>query len=65
MPRKVIIRPCSCGCGDNTKGGRFIPGHDAKLISALIEAVGGIENLRTLVEEHVGRKVVPFDLASL
>lgn len=22
---------CLCGCGDRTKGGRFIPGHDARL----------------------------------
>lgn len=24
-------RDCECGCGGQTKGGRFIPGHDAKL----------------------------------
>ncbi len=22
---------CQCGCGEPTKGGRFKPGHDAKL----------------------------------
>lgn len=26
-------RACECGCGENTKGGRFRPGHDAKLHS--------------------------------
>lgn len=26
---------CQCGCGGMTKGGRFLPGHDAKLKSAL------------------------------
>ena len=24
-------RPCLCSCGGTTRGGRFLPGHDAKL----------------------------------
>lgn len=24
-------RDCECGCGEQTKGGRFRPGHDARL----------------------------------
>jgi hypothetical protein len=37
---KAQPHPCECGCGDLTKTGkaRFIPGHDAKLKSALIRA---------------------------
>lgn len=31
-------RPCTCGCGEMTKGGRFIPGHDAKMRGRLIRA---------------------------
>lgn len=27
---------CECGCGGNTRGGRFLPGHDAKLKSQLL-----------------------------
>jgi len=27
-------RPCTCGCGGQTRGGRFLPGHDAKFHSA-------------------------------
>lgn len=27
---------CECGCGERTGGGRFRPGHDAKLKSALL-----------------------------
>jgi hypothetical protein len=42
-----------------TKGGKFLPGHDAKLISALIEAAGGIESVRAIIENHVGRHIVP------
>jgi len=29
--RKRQPRKCECGCGGMTKGGRFLPGHDAKL----------------------------------
>jgi hypothetical protein len=28
-------KACMCECGDQTKGGRFLPGHDAKLKSQL------------------------------
>ena len=27
-------RDCQCGCGGQTKGGRFLPGHDAKFHAA-------------------------------
>ena len=57
MPRKKIPKPCSCGCGEMTKGGRFIPGHDAKLLSAIIQSVGGLENLRHIVEKHNGKNI--------
>ncbi len=35
------IPACLCGCGGNTKGGRYLPGHDAKHKSALIRAALG------------------------
>ena len=36
MPRSTVrkakpARPCECGCAQPTKGGRFLPGHDARL----------------------------------
>ena len=34
--RKIKAPDCLCGCGGRTKGGRFLPGHDAKLKKALI-----------------------------
>ena len=34
---------CECGCGAQTGGGRFIPGHDAKLKSRLFKIVRGQE----------------------
>lgn len=43
-PRKrPVARPtagvCICGCSGATKGGRFLPGHDAKLKGRLAKAV--------------------------
>lgn len=34
-----IFPLCQCGCDDRTKGGRFIPGHDAKLKSTLMRTL--------------------------
>ena len=33
---KIKAPECLCGCGGRTKGGRFLPGHDAKLKKALV-----------------------------
>ena len=41
---------CECGCGQETKGGDFAPGHDQKVRAALEARVGGLLNLRTLVD---------------
>ncbi|AOZ65131.1 hypothetical protein KDI99_gp31 [Arthrobacter phage Greenhouse] len=38
-PRKPAEpTPCTCGCGDLTKGGKFLPGHDSKYLNQLVEA---------------------------
>ncbi len=38
------VPKCECGCDDATNGGRFLPGHDAKLKSKLIkDALAGGE----------------------
>lgn len=29
-------RPCGCGCGGTTKGGNYLPGHDAKHMSRIL-----------------------------
>lgn len=36
MKQTVTTPRCECGCGVTTKGGRFLPGHDAKLKKQLI-----------------------------
>lgn len=40
MVKKKEARQCGCGCGGMTKGGAFLPGHDAKLKSRLKKAAG-------------------------
>ena len=35
-PKKAKSPICLCGCGGHTKGGRFLPGHDAKLKKVLL-----------------------------
>jgi hypothetical protein len=40
-----------------TKGGVFLPGHDAKTLSAILEATGGTANLRRLVEGALDRQI--------
>ena len=57
MPRKIIPKQCSCGCGGVTRGGDYLPGHDAKILSAIIENVGGVKELRLLVEGVLKRQI--------
>jgi hypothetical protein len=51
MPRKMVPKLCDCGCGGMTKGGWYLPGHDQKLRSAIEEKVGGLLELKALVEK--------------
>ena len=57
MPRKIRPRKCACGCGAMTRGGDFLPGHDARTLSAVITVVGGVAALRTLVEKALKRRI--------
>lgn len=41
---------CACGCGGTPSGGNFLPGHDQRLRANLERRVGGLINLRMLVE---------------
>lgn len=41
---------CKCGCGGESEATNFIPGHDQKLRIKLEERVGGILNLKELVD---------------
>jgi hypothetical protein len=41
--KKAAAKPktgtCVCGCAGETKGGKFLPGHDARFVSALVGQV--------------------------
>jgi hypothetical protein len=41
---------CKCGCGERTSGGNFLPGHDQKLRTMLVDEVGGLFALQELVQ---------------
>ena len=51
MPRKKIPKECGCGCGQMTAGGDFKQGHDSKTLSAIIKQVGGVLELKELIEK--------------
>jgi len=41
---------CECGCGEIPTRGNFAQGHDQRLRTYLERRVGGLSNLRVLVE---------------
>ena len=41
---------CACGCGEKPVKGTFLPGHDQRLRADLERRVGGLIQLRMLVE---------------
>ena len=58
---------CECGCGEDTAGGPFRPGHDQKLRAQLESRVGGIFQMRSLVEameNFRSRKSTPESFAA-
>ena len=58
MPRRAIPRPCACGCEEMTKGGKFIPGHDSRLYSAILQHIDGdVADLAEIVEFHTGSPI--------
>ena len=40
-----------------TKGGDYLPGHDAKTLPAIIEHVGGVKQLQQLVEGLLNQQI--------
>jgi hypothetical protein len=41
---------CACGCGGETKKGKYLQGHDQKLRKKLEEKVGSLQLLSSLVK---------------
>jgi len=48
---------CNCGCGGQTAGGKFLPGHDQKLRAEIERQMGGLIKLKELVESHLMRTI--------
>jgi len=42
---------CACGCREETAGGTFRPGHDARLRAQIEESVGGLLALDEIVRQ--------------
>lgn len=52
-PRKPKAgKPCECGCAEMTRGGRFIPGHDARLYAWARRVEKGVVKLAEVPEPH-------------
>ncbi len=58
MPRRKKAKFCECGCGEMTAGGDFRPGHDSKTLSAILDHVGGVIELRKLIESVTNKKII-------
>ncbi len=41
---------CKCGCGNPASGRNFLPGHDQRLRTRLVDEVGGLFALQELVQ---------------
>jgi hypothetical protein len=48
---------CRCGCGGETKGGRYLPGHDQKLRAEIERRAGGLEELRRVVKKALDIRI--------
>lgn len=51
------LKLCDCGCGGYPRGADFMPGHDARIYSAIVGHVGSLKNLREVVERYTGKPV--------
>lgn len=58
---KSVPRPCACLCGQTTKGGLWMPGHDAKLLSL---ALDGDEAAQAIIDEHETLRVKVTEYAA-
>lgn len=43
------VGKCKCGCGETPEWGDYIPGHDLKHRSQLIDRAGGVDDLTELL----------------
>ena len=56
MQQQSHTNRCACGCG-TACAGQWVPGHDQKLRAAIEREVGGLVELRRIVEELLHRSI--------
>ena len=56
MQQQSHTNRCACGCGTACTG-QWVPGHDQKLRAAIEREVGGLVELRRIVEEYHDGKI--------
>ncbi len=56
MAQKLQTSYCACGCGGLCKG-QWLPGHDQRLRAAIEHEVGGLVELRRIIEERLHRSI--------
>ena len=59
---------CGCGCGEETKRGKYLQGHEQKLRKQLEEKVGSLQLLSSLVKVtgmYAQGRMSPEDLGRL
>ncbi|VAW60626.1 hypothetical protein MNBD_GAMMA09-2838 [hydrothermal vent metagenome] len=56
LPEKPV---CVCGCYEIKKNRKFIPKDDLRLYRAIVQHVGGVSNLRDIIERVTGAVVDP------
>lgn len=62
--KAAVARPCTCGCEGTTKGGAFLPGHDARFVARFaqrwVEAGGDNRKACLLVIKEAREALAPF-----
>ena len=56
MARNLQPKYCACGCGGISRN-KWLPGHDQKLRAAIEHEVGGLIELRRIIEERLHRRI--------
>ncbi|MGB5520238.1 MAG: hypothetical protein WBO73_17515 [Gammaproteobacteria bacterium] len=56
MALNIQTNYCACGCG-GTGRTKWLPGHDQRLRAAIEREVGGLVELRRIVEELLHRSI--------
>lgn len=56
MTHQSQSKYCACGCG-KTSNDKWLPGHDQKLRAAIEHEVGGLVELRRIIEERLHRSI--------